>query len=406
MHFDFEKRLSMRILGIIPARFDSSRFPGKPLARIAGKPMIQRVWEQCKKAESLAEVVVATDDARIFECVKAFGGKVMMTRSEHLNGTSRCAEVMASEAGFDALINIQGDEPIVDPKDIDTVAALLRKGHAIATLYADISEEDLGKKQVVKAAVSGEKALAFSRDPNKLPDSEKRGKHIGMYGFQAEIIKKLIALSPTENELNESLEQLRWLDNGYEIAIAHSPNQSQGVDLPEDLLKVEAMILTEKMKKIRAVITDVDGVLTDGSISYLSNGEEIKTFNVKDGLICPILRRNGFSLGIITGRYSDMVERRAIELGFDIIEQGCKDKAGAIKSFAIQLELSLEEIAYVGDDINDLPALRLAGLSVSPADAPVYIRDQVHLSLERKGGKGAFRELGERLLVAQGKAFY
>jgi 3-deoxy-D-manno-octulosonate 8-phosphate phosphatase (KDO 8-P phosphatase) len=396
----------MHILGIIPARYASTRFPGKPLAMIAGKPMIQRVWEQCKKASGLAEVIVATDDKRILECVEGFGGKVMMTRDDHLNGTSRCAEVAAAHPGFDAVINIQGDEPIVDPEDINAVAALLEKGQDIATLYGDLAEEDIERESVVKVAVSGESALAFSRSEERLPEGQTTGKHIGMYGFSTSLIASLVALPPTQNELNERLEQLRWLDHGYAIAIAHSPRQSHGVDVPEDLKSVENMILTEKMKRIRAVITDVDGVLTDGRISYTSTGDEIKTFNVKDGQICPILKKNGFSIGIITGRFSDMVERRAIELGFDIIEQGCKDKAGAIKSFAIQLELSLDEIAYIGDDINDLPALRLAGLSATPHDAPDYIAEQVHLRLESDGGRGAFRELGDRILQAQGKEYY
>jgi 3-deoxy-manno-octulosonate cytidylyltransferase (CMP-KDO synthetase) len=396
----------MNILGIIPARYESTRFPGKPLASILGKPMIQHVWEQCKKAESLTEVVVATDNEQIFNCVESFGGKAVMTRSDHLNGTSRCAEVMASFGDVDACINIQGDEPLIQPQDIDSVANLLQREHPIATLYGKLGKEDLDKKQVVKAAIVGEKAMAFSRNPSRLSMYKNLGRHIGLYGFQAEVIRKIVLLPPTENELEERLEQLRWLDNGYEIAIAFSPNQSHGVDVPGDLENVVKRMLLAKMKKIKAIVTDVDGVLTDGSISYISTGEEIKTFNVKDGQICPILKRNGFSLGIITGRFSDMVERRAIELGFDMIEQGCRDKAATIRHFAVQFELSLEEIAYVGDDINDLPAFGLAGLSATPQDAPSYIAHQVDLRLERDGGKGAFRELGERLLEAQEKTYY
>ena len=160
--------------------------------------------------------------------------------------------------------------------------------------------------------------------------------------------------------------------------------------------------MNEALKHIRAIVTDVDGVLTDGSITYDSHGIESKTFQVKDGQICGILKRHGLFMGIITGRYSEMVDRRAKELGFDFIEQGCKDKASAIRDFAEQYNLDTAHIAYIGDDINDLPAFAAAGVSATPADAPEYVKAQADICLNTAGGKGVFREFGDLILKAQG----
>lgn len=262
----------MKVLGIIPARYSSTRFPGKPLIDIKGKSMIQRVYEQAKKAESLAHVVVATDDERIFEHVKSFGGEVMMTSPEHQSGTDRCAEVatminlgvmtQASEHAksfafdakrerpFDAVVNIQGDEPFIDPKQINKVVEILRGGiFTIATLSKVLdNQEDILNPNIVKVVFAADgRALYFSRSPipnlRNTPQNEwsKKGeifKHIGLYGYKLQTLQEIATLAPSRLEQLESLEQLRWLENGYAIGVGQTDLETIGIDTPEDLLKI------------------------------------------------------------------------------------------------------------------------------------------------------------------------
>ena len=242
----------MKVLGVIPARYASTRFPGKPLVDIHGKTMIQRVYEQAMKAKSLSKVIVATDDERIFNHVKFFKGEVMMTSDVHQSGTDRCAEVinqLSSEA-FDAVVNIQGDEPFIDPSQIDSVVEVLKKEHfMIATLVKRIYTEGvIHNPNIVKAVFSSEgKALYFSRSPipylRNTPVDEwlSKGefyKHIGLYAYKSSVLKEIALLPPSRLEQLESLEQLRWLENGYAIGIAETDLETIGIDTPEDLLKV------------------------------------------------------------------------------------------------------------------------------------------------------------------------
>ena len=242
----------MKVLGVIPARYASSRFPGKPLVDIQGKTMIQRVYEQAMKAKSLSKVIVATDDERIFNHVKSFKGEVMMTSDVHQSGTDRCAEVinqLSSEA-FDAVVNIQGDEPFIDPSQIDSVVEVLKKEQfMIATLVKRVHTEGvIHNPNIVKAVFSSEgKALYFSRSPipylRNTPTDEwlSKGefyKHIGLYAYKSSVLKEIALLPPSRLEQLESLEQLRWLENGYAIGIAETDLETIGIDTPEDLLKV------------------------------------------------------------------------------------------------------------------------------------------------------------------------
>ena len=242
----------MKVLGVIPARYASTRFPGKPLVDIQGKTMIQRVYEQAMKATSLSKVIVATDDERIFNHVKSFKGEVMMTSNVHQSGTDRCAEVinqLLSEA-FDAVVNIQGDEPFINPSQIDSVVEVLKKEQfMIATLVKRIYTEGvIHNPNIVKAVFSSEgKALYFSRSPipylRNIPIDEwlSKGefyKHIGLYAYKSSVLKEIALLPPSRLEQLESLEQLRWLENGYAIGIAETNLETIGIDTPEDLLKV------------------------------------------------------------------------------------------------------------------------------------------------------------------------
>lgn len=240
-----------KTIGIIPARYGSSRFPGKPLVDIKGKSMIQRVFEQVNKASKIDHALVATDDTRILEHVKDFGGNVIMTREDHVSGTERCLEAYEHQGqSFDRVINIQGDEPFIDPDQIDEVANLLDKDRAdISTLAVRITdEEELFNPNAVKVVLNDHKqAMLFSRSAipyqRNFDKTEWVGnyvylKHLGIYGFHTEILKKICKLPHHPLEKSESLEQLRWLANAFEIQVSITEKQGIGIDTPEDLQKV------------------------------------------------------------------------------------------------------------------------------------------------------------------------
>ncbi len=233
----------MSVIAIIPARYQSSRFPGKPLVMIKGKSMVQRVWEKASLSNSIAKVIVATDDERIFNHVKAFGGEVMMTSPKHRNGTERIAEVMRKQSQkFDYVLNIQGDEPFVKGQQIEMLCNIIeREEFQIASLAKQIdTKKELDSPNVVKVVMSKQqKALYFSRYAipfNRSGDTQiAYYKHIGMYAFEASTLQKLIALEMTPLEQAESLEQLRWLEAGFSIGMGISEFDSVGIDTPEDL---------------------------------------------------------------------------------------------------------------------------------------------------------------------------
>jgi len=241
----------MKILGIIPSRYGSTRFPGKPLINIDGKSMIQRVYEQVIKTGHLTEVVVATDDNRIFNHVKSFDGKVVMTSSSHESGTDRCAEVISVlKEDYDVVINIQGDEPFINPlqinqlcncfDDIKTdIATLIKKIDSTEELFND------NKPKVVKS--ENDFAIYFSRNPipffrgverEKWINKHVYYKHIGIYGYRTTVLKKITKLKPSSLELAEGLEQLRWLENGFAIKVAKTDIEAASIDTPEDLKNI------------------------------------------------------------------------------------------------------------------------------------------------------------------------
>lgn len=241
----------MKFIGIIPARYASTRFPGKPLVDICGKPMIQRVYEQAKK--TLDCVVVATDDERIFNTVKAFGGEVCMTSTSCRCGTERCQEVAAKLhlQSDDIVINIQGDEPFIQPSQIETIQSCFvhEPLTQIATLVKPFTTEDsladLENPNTPKVVFSPDgNALLFSRsvipylrgiEREQWLAQGKHYRHIGMYAYRADVLAKIVLLAPTPAEKAESLEQLRWLENGYNIRVAVCNTYSMGIDTPADL---------------------------------------------------------------------------------------------------------------------------------------------------------------------------
>ena len=236
----------MKVIGIIPARYASSRFPGKPLADILGKSMIQRVYEQCKKAPSLSQVIIATDDERIFNHVIDFGGKVIMTSNSHPSGTDRCNEVIQSlEEKYDIAINIQGDEPYINPEQIDQVAALFSSAEiSIATLAKKIEDENIITDINSPKAIFDANGIAvdFCRKITNPNQEKPYFKHIGIYGYLTKTLAEICKLPPSNNEITERLEQLRWLDNKYLIKVGITTHEGISVDTLEDIEKIKAQM--------------------------------------------------------------------------------------------------------------------------------------------------------------------
>ncbi len=235
-----------KVVAIIPARYASSRFPGKPLVDIAGVSMIERVYRQTEKASLVEEVLVATDDERIAVVVRKFGGRVAMTRDDHPSGTDRLAEVAQSHPQYDIVVNVQGDEPIIDPASIDAAVEPLIKDSSVemSTLSRAVSAKDAASPQLVKVVTDRNGfALYFSRAP--IPYHREEGArhhyfgHTGLYVYRRSCLLKIAALAPTPLEQTEFLEQLRALENGIKIKVVPFDTQALAVDVPEDVARVE-----------------------------------------------------------------------------------------------------------------------------------------------------------------------
>ncbi len=239
------------ILGVLPSRWGSTRFPGKPLHRIAGKPLIQHVWERCRQCSRLDDLVVATDDERILQAVESFGGKALMTSSSHPTGTDRIAEALARMPQATHVINIQGDEPLIDPALIDELAEAMVNdpGLDMATAANPLAPGDpaVADPNVVKVVMALDgRALYFSRSP--LPyfrnpvDGLSVFRHKGIYAYTKAFLERFVTWKPTPLELAESLEQLRALENGASIRVLVTDDTSPGVDTPEQALQIEQLL--------------------------------------------------------------------------------------------------------------------------------------------------------------------
>ncbi len=240
----------MHIACIIPARYGSTRLPGKPLAMISDKPMIQRVYEQVSKATEIEQVIVATDDQRVYDAVVAFGGQAMMTRPDHLTGTDRLAEVAVTHTEIDVIINVQGDEPLIDASVIDALAREFKEDSSLqmGTVGCPLLEEEYNEPSAVKVIVNRlGNAMYFSRSLIPYPRNafvQPPLKHVGMYGYQRQFLLDYAKMEPTPAELTESLEQLRALENGYTIRVITTDQRFVGVDTPEDLDRVNEIFRT------------------------------------------------------------------------------------------------------------------------------------------------------------------
>ena len=252
----------LRFIVIIPARYASTRFPAKPLALLGGKPVIQRVYEQVSGVVS--DVVVATDDERIYEAVEAFGGRVVMTSTNHKSGTDRCWEAYQKQGEeFDVVINVQGDEPFIAHSQLRAIMDCFNNETTdIATLVKPFTEEDgieaLENPNSPKVVLDKQsRAIYFSRSVIPYLRGVEREewlkkhtyyKHIGMYAFRADVLRQVTSLEQSPLELAESLEQLRWLENGYKIGVGISDVETVGIDTPEDLQKAEEFLKKRNSK--------------------------------------------------------------------------------------------------------------------------------------------------------------
>ncbi len=246
----------MKVLVIIPARYASTRFPAKPLAMLGGKPIIEHVYRQAMKAAS--DVVVATDDERIMACVEGFGGRAVMTSTEHQSGTDRCYEALQRVGEeYDVVVNVQGDEPFIQPEQITSLIACFEDENTdIATMVKPFAVEDgieaLENPNSPKVVISREmKAIYFSRSVIPYMRGVEREewlkhhtyyKHLGIYAFRSRVLAEVTSLPQSSLELSEKLEQLRWLENGYTIGVATTNRETIGIDTPEDLARAEVFM--------------------------------------------------------------------------------------------------------------------------------------------------------------------
>ena len=248
---------SLKFLAVIPARYASTRFPGKPLARLGGEPVIRHVWKQVTQV--FADAAVATDDPRIYDAVEAFGGRAVMTSPDHRSGTDRCREAVDKLGGDpDVIVNVQGDEPFIQPSQLRTVMeAFDDPATQIATLGKRFeSIEAVDNPNSPKIVLdNGGFALYFSRSPIPFVRGKDRGewlaaypflKHIGLYAYRADVLREVTRLPQSSLELAESLEQLRWLQNGYKIKVGLTDVETVGIDTPEDLHKAERFLATRQ----------------------------------------------------------------------------------------------------------------------------------------------------------------
>ena len=231
---------SPRVIAFIPARHASSRFPGKPLALILGKPLLQRVWEGAKEASLLNKVVIATDNEQISQTARAFGAEVVMTRSDHPSGTDRVAEACDNESA-DWILNLQGDEPLIRGIILDEIIRGLHPKFGMATVATPLVDpEDVNRSDIVKVSFTPDgQALGFTRQVSHADQTHWTHQHVGLYAYRPETLRRIVLLPPSEGEKRERLEQLRALENGIAIQVLRLSFKSVGVDTPGDVTRAE-----------------------------------------------------------------------------------------------------------------------------------------------------------------------
>ena len=448
----------MRVLAVLPARYASTRLPGKPLLDLCGKPMIQRVYEAVQKASCVTEIVVATDDERIVQAVHAFGGRACLTSPDCASGTDRLVEIARTEQA-DIYLNVQGDEPLLDPTVIKTLVQTLLEHPEVAAAtpcYA-ISAAAAADPNLVKVVRSDEgKALYFSRALIP-PDRDGQGQvqylgHMGLYAYRKTALDVFAHFPPSSLEQVEKLEQLRLLQHGLTLLAVEVPPCAPGVDTPADLERVRSIlagqmaqsagekrfslspkreafaetasavsvsadavqlqesarlpllqneVLVRKLQAIRLVITDVDGVLTDGGLYYGPEGESLKRFCAQDGLGIVLLQRAGIHLAVCSGRDCPALRARLKDLHVSLFRLGRLEKQAACQELLSEAQIQAEEALFIGDDLPDLEGFALCGLGVATGNARPQVRKAADVVLQTSGGQGALRELIDLLLAVR-----
>jgi len=413
----------MRTVVVIPARFASTRLPGKPLLDIAGKPMIRHVYEAALRAKYVDETIVATDDERIAAVVRDFGGKAMMTSRRCSSGTDRMLEV-AKSVPADIYVNVQGDEPLLKHESIEI---LLRAFHSmpnmdVATLCFPITAQEAENPSLVKVVRdTADRALYFSRSPipyrrNTTISTQYWG-HLGIYAYKVEALHKFGQLPASSLEETESLEQLRLLQAGIPIHVLEAQRHGPSVDTPEDLMAVRGILTGETpadytesagissrimafLRSARLLITDVDGVLTDGGLYYGQDGEAIKRFNVRDGFAVKALQKHGVQVAVLSGRDSPALKARLHDLGITVSRLGSGDKSACCREILEETGIPGSRVVFLGDDIPDIQAFAHCGLKAAVSDASGEVLERADWILSTPGGHGALRELADMWLQA------
>ncbi len=400
---------------VIPARYGSTRLPGKPLVDILGKPMIQHVYERALEVEDVDAVVVATDDQRVVDAVKAFGGTAILTSPDHPSGTDRMVEVM-DQYRAELYVNLQGDEPLVRPEDI---SLLVNGMHSypdiqVGTLCHPIPAEEALNPNCVKVVLgAGGDALYFSRAAIPYPrDGEAASylKHVGVYVYRQDVLAGYSRLQQPMLEKTELLEQLRLLYAGIRITAFKVAPTAPGVDTPECLERIKALMSgapdpeLPSLADVKLVITDVDGVLTDGGLFYDGDGETLKRFHSRDGLGMRFLEKCGIRVAVVSGRDSAPLRRRVQDLGITLHRFGAMDKATVCREIIQEVGVTGKQTVCIGDDSIDLGAFEVCHFSFATADSAEYVKKAAREVLTLGGGQGAFREVVDLILTARGES--
>lgn len=402
----------MKAVAVIPARYGSTRLPGKPLLDICGKPLIQRVWDVVARVHGLDEIIVATDDERIAKVVQEFGGSAMMTSPDCQSGSDRVREV-AQTVDADVYVNVQGDEPLLEPSAIEKLLKVFAYDSSVqvATLCSPISREEAQSPNQVKVVCDhAGNALYFSRA--RLPfvrEANERADylgHVGIYAYRREALCSFTSLPVSSLEQAEKLEQLRFLQAGIPIRVIEVPKMGVGVDTQKDLERVRTVVrekrkaeALERLKHVKLVVTDVDGVLTDGGLYYGADGECLKRFNARDGLGVRLLQKAGIQVAVLSGRDCPALRKRIVDLRITEAVLGKLDKRSALAGIMDRCSVTSDEVVFIGDDVSDMEVFGMCGVSVTVRDAPEYVKTSADIVLTSKGGNGAFREIVEKMKI-------
>ena len=379
---------------VIPARMGSSRLPNKPLRQIAGKPLLKWVIELAQSVNFKAFLIVLTEDKIIKDFVESLGVNCFLTDKYHKNGTARILEIL-EHIDSDFVINLQGDEPLVDPNDLNKLYKTIKSSDFdIASICHEVDSLEAEDPSNVKVVFDiNQYALYFSR--SKIPYGAKTFySHKGIYAFKKSALHQIKFLKYSFLCNLEDLEQLQWLENNMSIKMLITKNKSIGVDTQDDLIKAENALLSNNIK---ALICDVDGTLTNGLVWYGDGGEELKSFNVKDGSAIHKLLSKGFKVGFLSGRDSVPLRMRAKELGVEFVRFDQADKKKGCLELISEMKLETFNVAYIGDDENDIPCFSLIPFSFSVKDCHQNLKKISRFHLEVKGGEGVINEFIEKL---------